>query len=75
MSELSTAPMHRLLKKAGAERVSEEAAEELRRVLEEVGMMISTEAIRRALSAGRKTVRKEDVRSAALELIPGIKLD
>jgi histone H3/H4 len=37
--------------------------------------MVSTEAIRRALSAGRKTVRKEDVRSAALELIPGIKLD
>ncbi len=75
MGELSTAPMHRLLKKAGAERVSEEAAEELRRVLEEVGMMVSTEAVRRALSAGRKTVRREDVRGAALDLIPGFKPD
>ncbi|MDJ0274200.1 MAG: NFYB/HAP3 family transcription factor subunit [Nitrososphaerota archaeon] len=75
MSELSTAPMHRLLKKAGAERVSEEAAEELRRVLEEVGIMVSNEAIRRALAAGRKTVRREDVREAALSLIPNIRLD
>ena len=33
-SELGHAAMYRILKKAGAERVSDESAEELRRVIE-----------------------------------------
>ena len=34
--EIAVAPMHRLCKKAGAERVSEAAAKELERVLDEI---------------------------------------
>ncbi|MEM1518435.1 MAG: histone family protein [Nitrososphaerota archaeon] len=64
MSELSTAPMHRLLKKAGAARVSEDAAEELRIVLEEIGLKISEQAVILAQHAGRRTVKREDVQRA-----------
>jgi histone H3/H4 len=64
MSELSTAPMHRLLKKAGALRVSEDAAEELRLVLEEIGLKIAEQAVILAQHAGRRTVRREDVQRA-----------
>jgi histone H3/H4 len=44
-NELSSAPIHRIIKKAGATRVSEDAAEELKRVLETVGQIIAKEAI------------------------------
>ncbi len=66
--ELQLAPMHRIIKKAGAERVSEEAAEELRRALEEIGEKIAREAIDYARHAGRKTVKVEDVRIAARKM-------
>lgn len=65
MSELSTAPMHRILRKAGAVRVSEDAAEELRRILEGVGARIGEQAVALAQHAGRRTVRREDVEKAA----------
>lgn len=65
MSELSNAPMHRILRKAGATRVSEEAVEELRKILEDVGMRIATQSIELAQHAGRRTVKKEDVERAA----------
>lgn len=61
--------MHRLLKKAGAERVSETAAEELRRTLEEVALKVGREACILASHAGRKTVRAEDVRLAARRIV------
>ncbi len=64
MSELSTAPMHRLLKKAGAIRVGEDAAEELRVILEDLGLKIAEQAILLAHHAGRRTVKKEDVQHA-----------
>ena len=51
--ELQLAPMHRIIKKAGAERVSEDGAEELRKVLEKIGIKISKEAIDFAVHAGR----------------------
>ncbi len=35
-SELGLSAMYRILKKAGAERVSDESADELRRVIEDV---------------------------------------
>ncbi|NIM45458.1 MAG: histone, partial [Nitrososphaeria archaeon] len=50
--ELSIAPMHRICKKAGAERVSESAAKELAKTLEDVGINISKEAIDYAMHAG-----------------------
>ena len=39
--ELAVAPMHRLCKKAGAERVSEAAAKELAKELEKIGIKIA----------------------------------
>ncbi|MBS7609752.1 NFYB/HAP3 family transcription factor subunit [Candidatus Bathyarchaeota archaeon] len=68
-AELQLAPMHRLLSKAGADRVSEGAAEELRRVLEEVAINLGREASILAGHAGRKTVRAEDIRLAAKRII------
>ena len=61
--------MHRICKKAGAERVSEAAAEELAKVLDEVGVKIAKEAIDYALHAGRKTVKAEDIEIAARKVI------
>ncbi|MDJ0270353.1 MAG: NFYB/HAP3 family transcription factor subunit [Aigarchaeota archaeon] len=70
--EISAAPIHRIIKKAGAARVSEDAAEELRRVLEEVGLAIAKEAIGLAQYAGRRTVKREDVERAARTVLKGV---
>jgi len=67
--ELAVAPMHRICKKAGAERVSEAAAEELAKVLEDVGVKIAREAIDYAMHAGRKTVKEEDIEIAARKVL------
>ncbi len=67
--ELAIAAMHRLCKKAGAERVSESAAIELAKVLEDLGIRIGREAIDFAVHAGRKTVKAEDIRIAAKKIL------
>jgi histone H3/H4 len=67
--ELQLAPMHRIIKKAGAKRVSEDGAEELRKVLERVGIKISKEAIDFAVHAGRKTVKSEDIEIATKKVL------
>jgi DNA-binding protein len=67
--ELQLAPMHRIIKKAGAERVSEDGSEELRKILEKIGIKISKEAILFAVHAGRKTVKSEDIQIAAKRLM------
>ncbi len=59
--ELGLASMYRLIKKSGADRVSDEAALELRRVLEEIAGKIARQAVELAAHAGRKTVKSEDV--------------
>jgi len=61
---ISVAPMHRLCKKSGAERVSEEAAKELAKTLEEIGLKIAKEALDYAMHAQRKTVKAEDIEIA-----------
>ncbi|MGD0202505.1 MAG: histone [Candidatus Bathyarchaeia archaeon] len=63
MNELviAVAPMHRLCKKAGADRVSEAAAKELAKVLEEIGVKIAKEALDYAIYARRKTIKTEDI--------------
>ena len=64
-SEFGLSVMYRILKKAGAERVSDESANELRRILEEVGISIAKNAVEMSVHAGRKTIKAEDVRLAA----------
>ncbi|MBO3757702.1 MAG: NFYB/HAP3 family transcription factor subunit [Thermoproteota archaeon] len=63
--EFTFSAMHRLLKKAGAERVGEDAATELSRVLDEIGLRICRQAVELASHAGRKTVKASDIQIAA----------
>ncbi|MBC8495492.1 histone family protein [archaeon] len=58
------AAMERLMKRSGAERVSEDAKEALRDVLEEFGQEISESAIKLSMHAGRKTIKAEDIKLA-----------
>ncbi len=61
---LSHRPIDRIMRKAGAERVSEAAARELAAILEEEAIEISKLAVEYAQHAGRKTVKAEDVKLA-----------
>jgi histone H3/H4 len=67
--ELSIAPMHRIIKKAKADRVSESAAQALAVALEEIGLKIANEAIEYAMHAGRKTVKAEDIEIATRKVL------
>lgn len=67
--EISVAPMHRLCKKAGADRVSEQASKELAKVLEEVGVKIAKEALDYAVHSRRKTVKAEDIEIAVRKVL------
>jgi len=64
MPKLPAAPFERILKKAGAKRVSKGAMEEFARVMEEKLLEIAEEATVLAKHAGRKTIMEEDVRMA-----------
>lgn len=64
MGEFAAPPFERLLKKAGARRVSKQAAKELARIMEERMLDLLKEAASLAKHAGRKTVLLEDVRLA-----------
>lgn len=59
--EFGLAVMSRLIKKAGADRVSDEAANELRLILEEIAIEISKTAILLSNHARRKTIKSEDI--------------
>ncbi len=61
MSELPIAPVTRLIRNAGAERVSDDASQELIRLLEEEAEKIAGKAINLARHAKRKTVTREDI--------------
>lgn len=67
--EFGLAAMYRIMKKSGAERVSDNAADELRKVLEEVAERIAKQAVELSVHAGRKTIKPEDVRFAAKNVI------
>ena len=64
-SELGLSAMYRILKKAGAERVSDESADELRRVIEEIAESIAKNAVDMSTHAGRKTIKAEDIKLAS----------
>ncbi len=53
-----------LIKKVGAERVSEEAAVALAEYLIEIGTEVAKESVMLARHAGRKTVKKVDIELA-----------
>ncbi|MEM2897329.1 MAG: histone family protein [Candidatus Bathyarchaeia archaeon] len=63
-NELSTAAIHRLIEKAGAVRVGDDAVNELKKILENFALKIGKEALELASHAGRKTVRAEDIKLA-----------
>ena len=67
-SELGLSAMYRILKKSGAQRVSDESAVELRRVIEEIAEAIAQNAVEMSSHAGRKTVKAEDVKLASKQL-------
>ncbi|MCL2643627.1 MAG: NFYB/HAP3 family transcription factor subunit [Candidatus Bathyarchaeota archaeon] len=67
--EIAVAPMHRLCKKAGADRVSEAAAKELAEALQKIGIKIAKEALDYAMHAGRKTIKAKDIEIAAKKAI------
>ena len=64
-SELGLSAMYRILKKSGAQRVSDESAVELRRVIEEIAEAVAKNAVDLSNHAGRKTVKAEDVKLAS----------
>ncbi len=59
--ELPIAPIGRIIKNAGAERISKDADIILARYLEKEGERIAYESIGLAKHAGRKTVKPEDI--------------
>ncbi len=65
MAEISKAAVERLIRKAGAKRVSKDAVEALIDVLEDIALDISAQAVRLAIHAKRKTVTAEDIKMAS----------
>ena len=68
MSDIPKAPIARIIKDTGAERVSEDAKAELAEYLEEVARDVAIEANNVAKIAKRKTIKPEDIKLAIKNL-------
>ena len=62
MPQLPLLPFERIAKKVGAKRISKDAVEELRDVIEEYGIEIAERAIKISRHANRRTVMASDIR-------------
>ena len=62
--EFGSAAVYRILKKAGADRVGDDAVLEFRTALDDIGLQVGQRAVELALHAGRKTVKATDVKLA-----------
>ncbi len=67
---LPVAPVSRLIREAGARRVSEGARDALAEVLENYGLEVAKEAVEWANHAKRKTVKAEDIKEAVKRVKP-----
>jgi histone H3/H4 len=65
MAELPKAAIERLIRRAGAKRVSDSAVEALAELLEEVADDVSSQALKLARHANRKTITGEDIKIAS----------
>ena len=68
MSEIPKAPVARIIKETGAERVSEDAKVALADYLDEVARNVAKEANNVAKIAKRKTVKADDIKLAIKNL-------
>jgi histone H3/H4 len=62
------AAMEKIMRKAGADRISDSAKEALKELVEEKSKEISERAIKFSMHAGRKTVKAGDIKLATNEL-------
>jgi histone H3/H4 len=68
-NEIAIAAAHRICLKSGADRVSEAAAKELSKTLQNMGVKIAKDALEYAIHAGRKTIKAEDIEIATKKLV------
>jgi histone H3/H4 len=66
--EFAVQALRRIFKKAGAKRVSDSAAEELGRILEQKTKLLLDESKELSKHANRKTVMRQDVKAAKKSL-------
>jgi len=59
------AAMEKIMKNAGANRVSDKAKETLKNVVEDIAEDIASDAVKFAMHAGRKTVKAGDIKLAS----------
>jgi len=66
--------MRRLIKKYGDLKISEDAAEEMRRAVGRAASAIAEAAVDNALSEGRRTVLERDIKAAVAKQREGIEV-